>query len=216
MDAASVPDHAVLKVLVTRLRDRRTGAAEFRDLVHAVTSLLLHEALADLALAPVTVTTPLAPARGWAFAHRVAFVPILRAGLGMADAVQRTLPGAEIWHVGMSRDERTLRPTVYYHHIPPAHVDRHTTAIILDPMLATGGSAAAAVSLLKSAGLGQVRFVGILGTPEGVAELSRAHPDVPVVLAAIDERLSDGSDPWPPGYIVPGLGDAGDRMFGTT
>ncbi len=214
MSAPRVPEHAVLRVLLTRLRDHHTGAAEFRDLVHAVTSLLLHESLADLPVAPRTVATPLTTAPGWSFACRVAFVPILRAGLGMAEAVQRSIPGAEIWHLGLSRDEVTLRPRVYSDHIPSAHV-AGATAVILDPMLATGGSANTAIERLKAAGVATVRFVGILGTPEGVRSLTTAHPDVPIYLAAIDERLTGPGDPWPPGYIVPGLGDAGDRMFGT-
>jgi uracil phosphoribosyltransferase len=214
MNSPRVSDHAVLRVLLTRLRDHRTGAAEFRDLVHAVTSLLLHEALADLPVTPQPVPTPLTVAPGWRFASGVAFVPILRAGLGMADAVQRTIPGAEIWHLGMSRDEVSLRPRLYSDHIPAQHV-AGTIAVILDPMLATGGSAGMAIERLKSAGVAAVRFVGILGTPEGVRSLITAHPDVPIFLAAVDERLSGPGDPWPPGYVVPGLGDAGDRMFGT-
>lgn len=216
MNGARVPDHAVLKVLLARLRDHRTGTAEFRDLVPAITGLLLFEALADLPLLPTSLVTPLAPAAGWSFAHRIALVPILRAGLGMAEAAQRLLPGAEVWHIGMSRDERTLQPTVYSRNIPQRHAESATTAILLDPMLATGSSATVATDLLKAAGVGHISFVGILGSPEGVAALSGAHSDVPITLAAVDERLSGPGDPWPAGYIVPGLGDAGDRLYGTT
>lgn len=215
MSAAQVPDHAVLRVLLTRLRDRRTEAAEFRELVGALTVLLLHDALSDLPERSEPVDTPLASTTGSSFGAPLAFVPILRAGLGMAEAAQRMVPGAAVWHLGMARDHATLQPKLYYRHVPETIPDS-TTALILDPMLATGGTAIQAASLLKAAGIRDLRYVGILGAPEGVRALAEAHPDLAIHLAAVDERLTGPGDPWPHGYILPGLGDAGDRLFGTT
>jgi uracil phosphoribosyltransferase len=213
--ALHVRDHALARVLVTRLRDHTTPAFEFRILVSALTSLVLAEALADISVTPTAVATPLQTTEGWRIAGALVFVPILRAGLGMAASAQAMVPDAAVWHVGIRRDEATLAPGVYYQNVPPTEASS-VTAIVLDPMLATGGSAVAAVDLLKGAGVNSIRFVGLIGAPEGVHVLAAAHPDVPIHLAALDERLTGPGDRWPAGYILPGLGDAGDRQFGTT
>lgn len=190
-----------------------------RALVAEISGLLLYEATADLALAPREVRTPLARHAGTALAARVAVVPVLRAGLGMVGAALALLPDAYVWHIGIRRDERTLEPRRYYPVVDsgdgrrdppkqPAGADAQV-CLVLDPMLATGGSAAATIDILKRWGATKVKYIGIVAAPVGVATLAAAHPDVPIHLAAIDERLNDD------GYIVPGLGDAGDRQFGT-
>lgn len=209
-----VADHPLARVMLTRLRDRVTSPAEFRTLVGRLTGILLHAALADLDLTPAIVETPLAPAQGWTLARPLAFVPILRAGLGMAEAALQHVPGAVVWHLGLYRNEATLEPVVYYNRLAPGTL-RDTTVVVLDPMLATAGSVIAAVELLHAAGADDIRCVGIVGAPEGVRALAAAHPAVRVYLAALDERLTGPGDAWPTGYILPGLGDAGDRQFGT-
>lgn len=216
MEAPNVKivDHPLARIMLTRLRDQSTGPAEFRALVGTLTATLLHAALADLDLTPVAVTTPLASAPGWDLARPLAFVPILRAGLGMAEAAQRHAPGAVVWHLGLYRDEATLEPVVYYSRLGAGALS-DATVVVLDPMLATAGSAIAAVDLLHAAGADDIRYVGIVGAPEGVRALAAAHPRVPVHLAALDDRLTGPGDAWPAGYILPGLGDAGDRQFGT-
>src|SRR5206468_12147476 len=160
-----------------------------------------------LRLEPVDVATPLATMEGMEVAERLGLVPILRAGLGMVEGVWELMPGAEVWHIGLYRDEKTLRPVEYYNKLPV-----HPTVdvcLVLDPMLATGGSATATVDILKRWGARRIKFVGIIAAPEGVKALSEAHPDVPIHVGALDDHLNDK------GYIVPGLGDAGDRQFGT-
>jgi len=214
MPPPHVAHHPLARVLLTRLRDRATGPAEFRALLEALTGIVLLEALADLPLEPADVETPLARAVGWRLARPLVFVPILRAGLGMAETAQRHAPGAVVRHLGLYRDESTLEPVVYYNRIAPGSL-ADADVVVLDPMLATAGSAIAAVKLLKAAGATSMRYAGIVGAPEGVAALAAAHPDVPVFLAALDERLTGAGDAWPAGYILPGLGDAGDRQFGT-
>jgi uracil phosphoribosyltransferase len=199
---------------LTRLRDRRTSAGEFRALLASITSFLIYEALVDLEVERCPVETPLATAMGWRRARPLAFIPILRAGLGMALTAQDIIPDATVWHLGLSRDEVTLEPVIYYHRFGPGGL-KHTTAVVLDPMLATAGSARAAIGLISAAGAHDIRFVGIVGAPAGVAALNDAYPDVRITLASLDERLTGPGDPWPSGYIVPGLGDAGDRQFGT-
>jgi uracil phosphoribosyltransferase len=214
MPSPQICDNPLVRVLVTRLRDRSTGPEEFRALLGTVTSHLLHEALADLALAPISVETPLMLTTGWALARPLAFVPILRAGLGMAEAAARAAPGARVWHLGLYRNEATLEPVVYYNRLAPGAL-ADTTVVVLDPMLATAGSAIAAARLLKAVGATDLRFVGLVGAPEGVRALAEAHPDMRITLGALDERLTGPGDAWPTGYILPGLGDAGDRQFGT-
>lgn len=214
MPAPHICDNPLVRVLVTRLRDRSTGPEEFRALLGTVTSHLLHEALADLDLAPISVETPLTATTGWSLARPLAFVPILRAGLGMAEAAARAAPGARVWHLGLYRNEATLEPVVYYNRLAPGAL-ADTTVVVLDPMLATAGSAIAAAGLLKAVGATDLRFVGLVGAPEGVRALAEAHPDMRITLGALDERLTGPGDAWPTGYILPGLGDAGDRQFGT-
>lgn len=214
MPPPHVSQHPLVRALVTRLRDRTTMPAEFRMLIDNATGLLLHEALADVALEATTVETPLAPAHGWSLSGPIVFVPILRAGLGMVDAATRLVPDGQVRHLGLYRDERTLEPVVYYNRLEPGDL-AGTTVVLLDPMLATAGSAVAATGLVKAAGATDLRLVGLVGAPEGVRALAAAHPDVRVFLAALDERLTAGGDAWPAGYILPGLGDAGDRQFGT-
>jgi uracil phosphoribosyltransferase len=192
---------------LTLLRDQRTDPKLFRELVREMAVLIAYEATADLETEEVMVTTPLGQARGHRLRERIGLVPILRAGLGMVEGIWNMMPNTEVWHIGLFRDERTLEPVQYYNRLPVSPtVD---VCLILDPMLATGGSGVAAIDILKSWGARRIKFVGIIGAPEGVQRITTAHPDVPVYLAAVDERLNEV------GYIVPGLGDAGDRLFGT-
>jgi len=167
----------------------------------------MYEATVDLVLAPVEVQTPLEKAPGMELKEKVGLVPILRAGLGMVEGVWELMPSAEVWHIGLFRDEHTLKPVQYYNKLPVEPTV--TVCLILDPMLATGGSAVATVDILKKWGVSKIKFIGIIGAPEGIAQLQKIHPDVPIHLAAIDRQLNDH------GYILPGLGDAGDRQFGT-
>jgi len=192
---------------VTRLRDEATGPKAFRELVAELTTLLLYEATADLPTIAQEVKTPLAPYTGARLAEKVGFVPVLRAGIGMVQAALALIPEAQVWHIGLFRDERTLRPIEYYNKLPSSATVQ--VCLVLDPMLATGGSATATVDILKKWGAKRVKYVGLIAAPEGVRHLSDAHPDVPIHIAALDERLNDK------GYILPGLGDAGDRQFGT-
>ncbi len=193
---------------VTRLRDERTPPPEFRRLVHELGMLVLYEATADLGTAPADVRTPLAPYRGVRLSETVGLVPVLRAGIGMVEAALQLIPEAQVWHIGLFRDERTLRPIEYYNKLPSAATAQ--VCLVLDPMLATGGSSVATIDILKKWGALRVKYVGLIAAPEGVEALSAAHPDVPIHVAALDERLNEK------GYIVPGLGDAGDRQFGTS
>ncbi|MDX1664453.1 MAG: uracil phosphoribosyltransferase [Candidatus Promineifilaceae bacterium] len=199
--------HPLVKHKITLLRNSATKPKKFRELIREVAILLAYEATADLTLAEVTVETPMAPASGHTLQESVGLVPILRAGLGMVDGIWEMMPGAEVWHIGLYRDEETLRPVFYYNKLPTSPTVQ--LCLVLDPMLATGGSAVAAVDMLKNWGAERIKFVGILAAPEGIEHLQEKHPDVPVYVAAVDERLNDI------GYILPGLGDAGDRQFGT-
>jgi uracil phosphoribosyltransferase len=199
--------HPLLLARLGPLRERGTPPVEFRRLVRELAQLLFFEAAADLPTEPYTVTTPLAEAPARRLQARLGLVPILRAGLGMADAILEFVPSAQIWHLGLYRDHQTLQPVTYYNKLP-AQVQLDV-CYVLDPMLATGGSAVAALSILKQWGARDVRFLGLIAAPEGVAVLQRNHPDVPIYLAALDSHLNDLC------YIVPGLGDAGDRQFGT-
>ena len=203
----TVADHPLLLARLARLRHRDTPPPVFRDLVAAVSRGLFHEATRDLAVRAVSVPTPLADCPGHALAEAVGLFPVLRAGLGMAQAMLDACPEAVVWHLGLYRDHQTLKPVTYYNKLPPTH--GVSLGLVVDPMLATGGSAVAAVEILKAAGVGRIKFVGLIAAPEGVRALQHAHPDVPIYLGAIDSHLSDV------GYIVPGLGDAGDRQFGT-
>lgn len=202
-----VSGHPLIQHKLAILRDKRTEPKKFRELIREISILLAYEATADLGLTPRTVETPMGMAACRTLTETIGLVPILRAGLGMVEGIWEMMPGAEVWHIGLFRDERTLRPVQYYNKLPVAPTVQ--VCLILDPMLATGGSAVATVDILKTWGAQRIKYVGIIGAPEGVTRLHTAHPDVPIHLAAIDERLNDI------GYIVPGLGDAGDRQFGT-
>ena len=202
-----VSTHPLIQHKLARLRAVDTKPPEFRALVAAISRGLFFEATRDLRLAPVTVQTPLVPATCHQIADRVGLVPVLRAGLGMAEAMLDALPEAAVWHLGLYRDHATLKPVTYYNKMPPK--PDMDVALVLDPMLATGGSAIAAIDILMKAGTPRIIFAGLIAAPEGVAALQAAHPDVPVFLAALDSHLNEV------GYIVPGLGDAGDRQFGT-
>jgi uracil phosphoribosyltransferase len=199
--------HPLVQHKLTLLRDTATEPKKFRELVRELALLLCYEATADLALRPITVTTPLGTAAGAELQEQIGLIPVLRAGLGMVEGIWEMMPGAEVWHIGLYRDERTLKPVSYYNKLPTA--PRVQVCLVLDPMLATGGSAAATVDILKKWGATRIKFVGILAAPEGIQTLHRAHPDLPIHLAKIDARLNEK------GYILPGLGDAGDRQFGT-
>ncbi len=205
--AVTVSRHPLVQHKLARLRDRATEPPQFRALVHDLTQLLLYEATQDLALEPLTVQTPLGPCEGARLTERVGLLPILRAGLGMADAILEVLPSAHVWHLGLYRDHTTLQPVTYYNKLP-ANLN-FDLWLVVDPMLATGGSAVAALDVLKRGGARRIKYLGLIAAPEGVRALQEAHPDVPLYLAAIDSHLDEHS------YIVPGLGDAGDRQFGT-
>ena len=199
--------HPLVRHKLTLLRKRGTGIRGFRDLVWDLTTLLAYEALSDLSLAETMIETPLQETAGFAIIERVALVPILRAGLGMVDPIWNLIPDAQVGHIGLFRDENTLKPVQYYSKLPLAsQVD---VSLLLDPMLATGGSAVAACNILKRRGLRRIKYVGLIAAPEGLERLHEAHPDVDIHIAAADCCLNDK------GYIVPGLGDAGDRLFGT-
>jgi len=202
-----VSNHPLIRHKLTLLRDQRTEPKKFRELVREIAILLAYEATQDLAAEPTEVSTPLAPAQGSVLREHIGLVPILRAGLGMVEGIWEMMPSAEVWHIGLYRDERTLRPVEYYNKLPVAPTVQ--VCLILDPMLATGGSAVATVDVLKRWGAQRIKFVGLIAAPEGIERLSSAHPDVPIHLAAVDDHLNNI------GYIVPGLGDAGDRQFGT-
>ncbi len=208
--------HPLIRHKVTLLRNVETEPQEFRALIREVAILLAYEATVDLGVKEVSVQTPLTTTIDHELTDRIGLVPILRAGLGMVEGIWEMMPAAEVWHIGLYRDHQTLEPVQYYNKLPI-----HPTVqvcLILDPMLATGGSAVATVDILKRWGAKRIKFVGIIAAPEGVERLSMAHPDVDIHLAAIDDHLtpepSKPGDP-PVGYIVPGLGDAGDRQFGT-
>jgi len=199
--------HPLVQHKLTLLRDVETKPKKFRELVRELAILMAYEATADLALVDKDVTTPMGPAHGSELAEKIGLVPVLRAGLGMVEGIWEMMPTAEVWHIGLYRDEKTLRPVQYYNKLPVSPTVQ--VCLILDPMLATGGSSVATVDILKQWGAKRIKYVGLIAAPEGIRRLSTAHPDVPIHVAAVDERLNDI------GYIVPGLGDAGDRQFGT-
>src|SRR5271157_217775 len=199
--------HPLLAHKLTRLRDKNTDPKKFRELVREMAALLAYEATADLATQPRQVKTPLSTFNGAELKEKIGLVPILRAGLGMVAGIWGLMPSAEVWQIGLYRDEKTLKPVEYYNKLPVEPTA--SVCLILDPMLATGGSATATTAILKRWGVKKIKFVGLIGAPEGIAAMQKAHPDVPLYLAAIDERLNSR------GYILPGLGDAGDRQFGT-
>jgi uracil phosphoribosyltransferase len=202
-----VSSHPAILHKLAILRSTTTEPKKFREVVRELSWLLGYEALADIAVRPIEIETPLEPMAASELADRIGLVPILRAGLGMVDAMLELMPTAQVWHLGLFRDERTLRPVEYYNKLPDsATVD---LCLILDPMLATGGSATAAIEVLKRWGAVRIKLINLIAAPEGVAAVTAAHPDVEIYCAALDRGLNDK------GYIMPGLGDAGDRQFGT-
>jgi uracil phosphoribosyltransferase len=207
MSTVHVSNHPLLRHKVTLMRDFKTEPKKFRELIREVAILLAYEATADLALVETNVTTPLASTKGSELKEVIGLVPVLRAGLGMVEGFWEMMPSAEVWHIGLYRDHKTLEPIQYYNRLPVAPtVD---VCLILDPMLATGGSACATAQILKDWGAKKIKYVGIIASPEGIKRLQDTHPDVDIYLAAIDDHLNENA------YIVPGLGDAGDRQFGT-
>ena len=199
--------HPLMATKLTILRSVDTEPKKFREVVREIAVMLAYEATQDLATRPTTVQTPLAEATGADLMERIGLVPILRSGLGMVEGVWELMPSAEVWHIGLYRDERTLKPVSYYNRLPVEPTV--SVCLILDPMLATGGSAVATVDILKKWGVRKIKFLGLIAAPEGIKALHEAHPDVPIHIGHIDERLNEH------GYIMPGLGDAGDRQFGT-
>ena len=203
-----VLDHPLIDHKLSILRSVNTGTKEFRELASEISMLLVYEAFRECKTEMIEVETPMGKTMGHSIdENKYAFIPILRAGLGMVDGVLKILPNAKIGHIGMWRDEETLEPVPYYFKVPSDIKKR--IAIVLDPMLATGGSAVNAITELKNAGVKDIRFIAMVSAPEGIAKVNEEHPDVQIYTAALDECLNDI------GYIVPGLGDAGDRIFGT-
>ncbi|MGI5893062.1 MAG: uracil phosphoribosyltransferase [Candidatus Merdivicinus sp.] len=208
MSAPIILDHPLIQHKISLLRDKNTGSKDFRELVSEIAMLMCYEATRDLPLKEVEIETPVAIAKTKVISGRkVAFVPILRAGLGMVEGMLNLVPAAKIGHIGMYRDPDTFEPHEYYCKLPSDITKREV--IVLDPMLATGGSAIDAITQLKNKGVTNIKFLCIIAAPEGLEALSKAHPDVQIYAAAKDECLNDHK------YIVPGLGDAGDRIFGT-
>jgi uracil phosphoribosyltransferase len=199
--------HPLVAHKLTKLRDRNTDPKKFRELIREIAALMAYEATQDLATVPAHVVTPMGETQGAVLREKIGLVPILRAGLGMVEGIWDLMPSSEVWHICLYRDERTLKPVEYYNKLPVEPTV--SVCLVLDPMLATGGSAVAAIDILKRWGVRKIKFVGLIAAPEGIDNLSRHHPDVPIHLAAVDSHLNDI------GYIVPGLGDAGDRQFGT-
>ena len=208
MSKAMVVEHPLVQHKVSLLRSKNTGTKEFKELVSELAMLLCYEATRDLPTEEVEVETPIAIAKTKMLAGRkLALVPILRAGLGMVDGMLSLIPAAKVGHIGLYRNEETLEPVEYYCKLPSDIAEREV--IVLDPMLATGGSACDAITQIKKRGVKNIKFIGIIAAPEGFERLKAVHPDVDIYVAAMDEKLNEN------GYIVPGLGDAGDRIFGT-
>jgi uracil phosphoribosyltransferase len=208
MSKVCVFDHPLIQHKLSVLRDKNTSVKEFRELISEIAMLMCYEATRDLPLEEVQVETPVAVAKCNRLAgKKLAVVPILRAGLGMVDGMMSLIPNAKVGHIGLFRDPATLEPVKYYFKMPADIQERDI--IVVDPMLATGGSASAAITFLKETGAKHIKLMSIIGAPEGVERMQKDHPDVDIYVAALDEKLNDH------GYIVPGLGDAGDRIFGT-
>lgn len=202
-----IMDHPLILHKISMLRNKDTSVKDFRELAYEIALLMGYEATRDLALMEREVETPLAKTTGRFIDKQVALVPILRAGLGMVDALMSLIPAAKVGHIGLYRDHETLQPVEYYCKLPPDIAERQV--LVLDPMLATGGSSAAAIDFIKKRGAKRIKLMCIIASPEGVEVVTKAHPDVEVFCGIVDERLNEN------GYIVPGLGDAGDRLFGT-
>lgn len=201
-------DHPLIKHKIAILRDKNTGMKEFRELIEEITTIMTYESMRDVRLVPVTVETPLEVTTQYKVPEEsIAIVPILRAGLGMVNGVHRVFPTAKVGHIGMYRDEETLQPQEYYCKLPEGIENK--TVFLVDPMLATGGSACDALDALKKRGCKNIKLMSVIAAPVGVEKVAEAHPDVPVYVSTLDRELNEN------GYILPGLGDAGDRLFGT-
>ena len=201
-------NHPLIKHKISILRDEKTGTKEFRELISEISMFLCYEATKDAELEEVTVKTPIMETKGGILNEdKYAFIPILRAGTGMLDGLIKVIPNAKIGHIGLCRNEKTLKPEKYYYKVPGNLAEREV--IVLDPMLATGGSGADAINMLKNDGAKKIKFLCIIAAPEGIKHIQEEHPDVQIYCASLDEKLNDV------GYIMPGLGDAGDRIFGT-
>jgi len=200
-------DHPVIQTKLTELREKTTDHRKFRALLNEIGSLMVYEVTRDWPTMPKQVNTPLEVMTGHVLARKVTLIPILRAGLGMSDGMLRMLPDARLGHLGVYRDEKALEPVTYFKRLPPDIAE--TEVLLIDPMLATGGSGAAAISVVKEAGVKNLKFVCLVAAPEGIAAMRAAHPDISIYCAAVDRCLNEK------GYIMPGLGDAGDRIFGT-
>jgi uracil phosphoribosyltransferase len=208
MGKVTVLDHPLIKHKLTFIRDKNTGSKEFRELVKEVSMLMAYEVTRDLSLEEIEIETPISHMKSEVIAgKKLGLVPILRAGLGMVDGMLNLLPAARVGHVGLYRDPETLKPVEYYCKLPQDIDERDL--IVLDPMLATGGSAVAAIQFLKDRGAGHIKLVNLIAAPEGIEAVTSAHPDVDIYVASVDEKLNEHA------YIIPGLGDAGDRLFGT-
>ena len=200
--------HPLIEHKLTLLRDKKTGTKEFREVIGEISTILCYEAMKDAKLEEKEIETPICKTKGkFLNEEKYAFIPILRAGTGMLDGLIKVMPNAKIGHIGMYRNEETLKPVKYYYKTPKDISKREV--IVLDPMLATGGSATDAITMLKKDGVKKLKFLCIIAAPDGIKKLQKEHPDVPIYCAVIDEKLNEH------GYIVPGLGDAGDRIFGT-
>jgi len=208
MSKVVVFDHPLIQHKLSIMRDKRTGVKEFRELLEEIAMLMVYEVTRDLETCEVEVETPICKAKCRRLAgHKLAVVPILRAGLGMVDGVLNLVPAAKVGHIGLYRDPETLEPVEYYCKLPADSTERDI--LVVDPMLATGGSASAAIQFIKNRGCSRIRLINLIAAPEGVERMQKDHPDVDIYIAALDEHLNEH------GYIVPGLGDAGDRLFGT-
>ncbi|SMB88192.1 uracil phosphoribosyltransferase [Desulfonispora thiosulfatigenes DSM 11270] len=208
MAKVHILDHPLIQHKLTFIRDKNTGSKEFRELVEEVSMLMAYEVTRDFALKDIEIETPVTTTKGQVIAGRkVVIVPILRAGIGMVSGMVNLIPAAKVGHIGLYRDPETLQPVEYYCKLPSDLNEREL--IVIDPMLATGGSASAAIKFLKDRKVKNIKLVCLLAAPEGIKKVQEEHPDVDIYLAAVDEKLDDH------GYIVPGLGDAGDRLFGT-
>lgn len=203
-----IMDHPLIQHKLTLIRDKQTGSKDFRNLLDEISTLMAFEVTRDLPLKEIEIETPIARTKSKVIAgKKLGVVPVLRAGLGMVDGILKLVPAARVGHVGIYRDHETLKPVEYYCKLPADVAER--ILIVVDPMLATGGSASAAIKLLKEHGCTQIRLMCLVAAPEGIEKIQTDHPDVDIYVSAVDEKLDDK------GYIVPGLGDAGDRIFGT-
>lgn len=207
MHKVVILDHPLIQHKMAKIRDKNTGTKDFRESVSEISGLITYEITRDLETVPKEIETPITPMIANVLKRQVVIVPILRAGLGMVEGIQTIIPTAKIGHIGLYRDEETLEPKVYYAKFPEGI--ENSVVILVDPMLATAGSASKAIDILKESKVKDIRYVGLVGCPEGVSRLKKDHPDVPIYLAALDSHLNEQ------GYIVPGLGDCGDRLFGT-